>query len=101
MILPLKKVPGDNYLFGRGGVVDSNNNYIQISGIENRIQGKYDVLNVEKRDEKVVYCGYLVPHWGHFLIEAVACLWYLFDETLLEDKYDKYIFLLKRMRKEL
>ena len=39
----------------------------------------------------MVYCGYLVNHWGHFLVEAVNRLWYALknDQTV-----DKYVFFL-------
>ena len=39
------------------------------------------------KDEKVVYCGYLVNHWGHFLIEAVTRLWYFMERDATIDVY--------------
>lgn len=42
-------------------------------------------------DEKVVYCGYLIHHWGHFLVEGVARLWYFLGN---DPTVDKYVFAL-------
>lgn len=90
-ILPLREIPGDNLLFGRAGVVDAEGNYVDLSAIDGRIQYSYPFENPEYRDEKVVYCGYLVRHWGHFLIEAVARLWYFLEN---DTSVDKYVFVL-------
>ena len=88
-ILPLRKDPASSLLFGRGGVVDKDGNYVDLSCIRNRVEFAYPFEKAEYKDEKVVYCGYLVNHWGHFLIEAVTRLWYFLegDETV-----DKYVF---------
>ena len=92
MILPLRKIPGDNILFGRGGVVDDSGHYVQLSALKDRVTSSYPVQEPLFRDEKVVYCGYLIHHWGHFLVEAVARLWYFLehDETI-----DRYVFILE------
>ena len=90
-ILPLRAHANDNLLFGRGGVVDSNNVYIEESGIPGRIFDSYDFYNPEYRDERVVYCGYLVPHWGHFLVEAATRLWYYLKKDYSIDKYVFFI----------
>ena len=71
-ILPLRR--GFGLLFGKGGVVDENGNYVALSAIPGRVEGSYPVEAPEYHDEKVVYCGYLVNHWGHFLIEGVTRL---------------------------
>ena len=91
-ILPLREIPNEGVLFGRGGVVDKEGNYVPLSGIENRIMRDYPVENPVYRDEKVVYCGYLVNHWGHFLVEAVARLWYAVET---DEPVDKYVFFLE------
>ena len=94
-ILPLKK--NNQFLFGNGGVIDANGKYVQISAIEKRVQGNYPI---EKepiyKDEKVVYCGYLVPHWGHFLIEAVSRLWYFLQN---DSTIDRYVFFIEENKK--
>lgn len=90
-ILPLRKAENDGLLFGRGGVVDAGGEYVPLSGIERRVQYGYSFENPEYRDERVVYCGYLVHHWGHFLVEAVARLWYFLEN---DPTVDKYVFFL-------
>lgn len=90
-ILPLREVPGDTVLFGRGGVVDKSGEYVSLSGIPTRIQNSYPFDTPEYRDEKVVYCGYLVNHWGHFLVEAVTRMWYALEQ---DPSIDKYVFFL-------
>lgn len=88
-ILPLRHDP--NLLFGRGGVVDCEGNYVELSCIRNRVQYAYPFEKAVYKDEKVVYCGYLVNHWGHFLIEAVTRLWYFMER---DTSIDKYVFFL-------
>lgn len=88
-ILPLRK--DDRVQFGLGGVVDAQGNYVELSAIPDRVQFAYEAPNPEFRDEKVVYCGYMINHWGHFLIEAVCRLWYFLEQ---DPTVDKYIFFL-------
>lgn len=88
-ILPLR--PDSSLLFGRGGVVDCSGSYVELSSIPNRVQFSYPFENAIYKDEKIVYCGYLVNHWGHFLIEAVTRLWYFMEQDL---SIDKYVFFL-------
>ena len=88
-ILPLREIPNEGLLFGRGGVMDEQGNYVPLSGIPGRIGKGYAFDNPVFRDEKVVYCGYLVNHWGHFLVEAVTRLWYALEN---DDTIDKYVF---------
>ena len=89
-ILPLRKDPA--LQFGRGGVVDCNGSYVDISAIPLRVQHSYPFENAPFRDEKVVYCGYLINHWGHFLIEAVTRLWYFMEN---DSTIDKYVFFIE------
>lgn len=88
-ILPLRRNPEFGLLFGKGGVVDSHGDYVPLSCIEDRVQFSYPFENAEYRDETVVYCGYLVNHWGHFLIEGVTRLWYFLEN---DPSVDKYVF---------
>lgn len=91
-ILPLRKIDGDQILFGRGGVVDSNGSYVASSAIEYRIEKSYPYDYSLYRDEKVVFCGYLINHWGHFLVESVCRLWYVLEN---DTTVDKYVFILE------
>lgn len=90
-ILPLRRDPSFGLLFGKGGVVDESGEYVPMSSIPGRVEGSYTSENPEFRDEKVVYCGYLVNHWGHFLIEGVTRLWYFLEN---DPTVDKYVFFL-------
>ena len=90
-ILPLRKMDGDHLLFGRGGVVDKDGNYVELSCVKDRVQFAYPFTNPVYKDEKVVYCGYLIHQWGHFLIEAVSRLWYFLEN---DTTIDKYVFFL-------
>ena len=90
-ILPLKRDPSFGLLFGKGGVVDERGEYVSLSCIEKRVQYAYPFENAEYKDETVVYCGYLVNHWGHFLIEGVTRLWYFLEN---DPTIDKYVFFL-------
>ena len=86
-ILPLRRDPSFGLLFGKGGVVDCDGNYVELSSIPLRVQYSYPFENPEYRDEKVGYCGYLVSHWGHYLIEGVTRLWYFLENDATIDKY--------------
>lgn len=88
-VLPLRRNPEFGLLFGKGGVVDCNGNYVELSCIEQRVQFAYPFEKAEYKDETVVYCGYLVNHWGHFLVEAVTRLWYFLEN---DPSVDKYVF---------
>lgn len=88
VIFPLKRFSEDNLLFGRGGVNDASGKYIESSAIKDRVEGGYPIGEVtEFRDETVVYCGYLIRHWGHFLIEAVNRLWFFLEHDKPEYHY--------------
>ncbi len=91
-ILPLKFLANDNLLFGRGGVVEENGTYIEESGIPGRVFYSYETQYPECKNERVVYCGYLVPNWGHFLVEAVTRLWYFLKN---DPSIDKYVFFIE------
>ena len=88
-ILPLRRDPSFGLLFGKGGVVDCDGQYVDLSSIPGRVQYAYPFESAEYKDEKVVYCGYLVNHWGHFLIEGVTRLWYFMEN---DPTIDKYVF---------
>ena len=83
-ILPLRK--DSRVQFGLGGVVDADGSYVELSAIPDRVQFAYPFEHAQFRDEKVVYCGYMVNHGGHFLIEAVCRLWYFLEKDETVDK---------------
>lgn len=90
-ILPVRKIDDSGWI-GRGGVLDESGHCVDISAVECCVQPwEGTFAQPEYRDEKVVYCGYLVHHWGHFLVEGVARLWYYLEN---DSSVDKYIFAL-------
>lgn len=65
--------------FGKGGVIDSKGHYVDSSAITGWFMSKYDCSDCLFIDKTVVYCGYIVRHWGHFLLETVTRLWYFLE----------------------
>lgn len=88
VILPRKDTSGtalSHVWMGIGGVIDSKDNFIELSGIlgfgknDGRMVfgGKYQYNEPEEfLDEEVLYMGAFQPHWGHFLLEYCTRLWY-------------------------
>lgn len=69
--------------FFKGGVVDNNNKYIDISAINPSIQfDNYRIDDVERVDLDVVYIGGFCNHYGHFLIEMCSRLWYVLQNNV-------------------
>lgn len=89
-VLPAVQFNDYDVSHGRGGVVDSEGNYVELSKTKARVVGKYDVDNYETSDEKVVYCGFFNKAWGHYLTEVVSRLWYALKN---DDTIDSYVFI--------
>ena len=90
-ILPVRKIDDSGWI-GRGGVLDESGHCVEISAEECCVQPwEGTFAQPEYRDEKVVYCGYMIHHWGHFLVEGVTRLWYFLEN---DASVDKYIFAL-------
>ena len=90
MVLPAVQFNDYDVSHGRGGVVDAEGNYVELSKTKARVVGKYDVDEFETSDEKVVYCGFFNKAWGHFLTEVVSRLWYALKN---DDTVDSYVFI--------
>lgn len=84
-ILSRKESNGSTVWMGLGGVLTSDNKFVEISGILNPAKvngelafgGSYEYSEpVEVIDEEVLYMGPFQPHWGHFLLEYCTRLWY-------------------------
>lgn len=89
-VLPVRKIDQYNWI-GCGGVLDQAGKCVDISAVECCVQPGKAFGSPEYRDEKIVYCGYLIKHWGHFLVEGVARLWYFLEN---DPTIDKYVFVL-------
>lgn len=75
-ILPIRKATGgeDVSYLGLGGVVAENGEYAELSKVHVRVDGMYP-SQPDFVDKKVVYGGWYVNHWGHFLIDTITRLW--------------------------
>ena len=89
-ILPVHKTDEFGWT-GCGGVMDENGQCVDISAVECCVHPSKTYTSAEYRDEKVVYCGYMIAHWGHFLVEGVTRLWYFLEN---DPTVDKYVFAL-------
>lgn len=88
-------------LDNRGGVCHSDGSFIENSkycGDWLKLGGKYSFVtkNCATRNEKVIFLGFCVEHWGHFLVDCLGRSWILCSE-----KYKDYklVFLLKHGKK--
>ena len=97
VILPAKWVEEPVY---KGGVFDSNMNFV--AGFFRRnppknslfgVSGAYEVDEIAKSDEEVIFGGVLIGFFGHFILECLGRMWYILKNP--EDKR-KIIFLLVR-----
>ena len=64
---------------GMGGVLDENGQYVNISATsqENLMPCGYELEREPKfYDESVIYLGYYIMQWGHFLVDIVPRLWF-------------------------
>lgn len=86
-IIPLKNMNDSDAFWGRGGVLDSSGEYVELSKIPRLIDGSYQVDNSDYIDEKVVYCGYFRHHWGEFIAYCLPRLWYVLKNDITIDKY--------------
>lgn len=80
-VLPYKNKKN---LWGIGGLVDRNNNYIDSSGFESywvSFGGYYSYGNgnVNYIDESVIWFGIFTEHWGHYLVDNISRMWFLLD----------------------
>lgn len=66
---------------GFGGVVDSEGNYIALSATPEEELMAYgydaDLSKAEYCGEAVVYLGYFIKQWGHFIVDFLPRLWWL------------------------
>lgn len=82
VILPFLPESTDS-VKGRGGVLDQSLTYVPESATE--IEGimpcgyEVDPNSVKYVDQRVVYLGYFLPQWGHFLVDFLPRLWWLME----------------------
>ena len=71
----------NNSAKGLGGVLDYSGQYVRISATaqEDLMPDGYipEKTDVRHYDETVVYLGYFIKQWGHFLVDFLPRLWWL------------------------
>lgn len=90
-ILPLKPACSNTEpIFGLGGVIDSHNVFVRCSATDNgwcQWGGEYIASKSPLYiDEKVIYLGLVINHWGHFLIDCLGRFWYLTSANYKNEK---------------
>lgn len=95
IILPLVNSKASDVSTGRGGVLDSQGNYVEMSKTKARVVGKYDITDEKLKyvNKKVVFCGYFRRAWGHFITESVSRLWYALQN---DNTIDNYVFIVEK-----
>ena len=93
-ILPVKQIDGVNVHWGNGGLIDEHGKYVEQSAILDEVTGDrmnfaYEFDEYDYVDEEVVYGGFFIDHWGHFLVDVIGRLWYFLQQ---EGKSYKYVF---------
>ena len=85
IILPLKKIPDSSgHYVNVGGVCDEKFNFIAGNlSIENgggkgflEFSYSYKAKEIEVSDESVIFSGFMVNHFGHFLTDSMSRMWY-------------------------
>lgn len=93
-ILPRKQMGKIPYC-GRGGVVDSELNFVEESAdydlyhderknielFEYKFGGSYQIEQYAVCEDTVIYGGLCHIHWGHFLMDVVQRLWFFLDNV--------------------
>lgn len=72
-ILPKKK--------GKGGVIDSNKDFVNLSyhnGEFFKFGGTYNIpKHVEFVDDTIIYLGVFIKQWGHFILDSLSRAWFI------------------------
>ena len=97
VILPAKWVEEPVY---KGGVFDLNMNFVAGFFRKNPpknslfgVCGAYDVDEIAKSDEEVIFGGVLIGFFGHFILECLGRMWYILQNP--QDQR-KIVFLIVR-----
>ena len=73
-----------------GGAVDRNGEYIISSVTPGWASGWYDDYQCTYCEYTAVYCGRMIGHWGHFLLESITRLWFFLEH---DDPSYTYVFI--------
>ena len=75
-----------------GGVVTNDGKFVRSSIVPGWVTGWYDDYECIESDRTAVYCGRMIGHWGHFLLECVTRLWFFLEK---DDPNYVYVFIVK------
>lgn len=77
----LPTIEDSHKLWGKGGVLDSNGEFVEESSSGYLFGGKYDYdeLFVDYYEEEVIFLGPFLKHWGHYICDIISRLWYILD----------------------
>ncbi len=73
-----------------GGVRDANGSFIpesQYMGDWVKLGGDYTPYKINISNEQVIFLGFFLKHWGHFIIDAIGRLWILCREEYAGYKF--------------
>ena len=80
-VLPHKVNPG-KFNWGKGGIVDSKNNYIKDSFVNNAAGAAYTPTEeIQYNPSTVIYLGLFYPVWGHVILDDIRRVWFLKSDT--------------------
>lgn len=85
IVLPRKEGIGSSW--GIGGVVDQDGNFVN-SSAERGFGGKYEIDKNTIKDYQceVIYLGYLIDHWGVFLVDFLRRIYWKFVNSTKRTK---------------
>ncbi len=89
IILPYRRC---RHSTGLGGVLDEKGIFVEKSylhggSFEHGGSYDFDKSTIVKSNDKVIYFGYFLPHWGHFLIDCLGRMWPFVDTNNKLDSY--------------
>ncbi|MCL2278291.1 MAG: glycosyltransferase family 61 protein [Oscillospiraceae bacterium] len=95
VILPLRNHPGSQSFCGKGGVCDSDGNFVaghkthpEISLTGLFVDEAYPLpIDIPYVDETVVYGGLFYVHFGHFITESLSRMWYFVENQSCRYRY--------------
>jgi hypothetical protein len=94
IVLPPYGGGGDKISDGildRGGVLDEDGNYIEESRLAGWMEGSYEVSknSIKKYSFPVLYFGYMLGQWGHFLLNFIPRLWYYIKNRISLNEHER------------
>ena len=88
------KAKSSSLAYGVGGVIRSDGSYVKISQTKAEslmTEPEFDCITQRLNDEDVIYLGYFIKQWGHFLVDFIPRLWWLVDNY----KGQKIVYLVR------